>query len=227
MNKMSNVLWGCLLVVVGFVFGLNALDITNINIFFDGWWTLFIIVPCFIDLFKDKDKTGNIIGLVIGVCLLLSCQGLFDFSIIIKLFIPAILVFLGLSIIFRDTFNKKTKEKINELNKNTDKGNEFTATFGVNDINFDNQTFEGCSLSSVFGGINCDLRDATIKNDSVINISSIFSGVTILVPEDVNVKVTSTPIFGGVSDERKKKKHDNKVTLYISATCLFGGVEIK
>ena len=49
MNNYSNVLWGFVLIIIGIVFGLNALDITDINIFFDGWWTLFIIVPCFID----------------------------------------------------------------------------------------------------------------------------------------------------------------------------------
>jgi len=227
MNNFSNLLWGIILVVVGIIFGLNALDITNINIFFDGWWTLFIIVPCFIDLFKDKDKTGNIIGLVIGIALFLSCQGILSFALIGKLFFPVILVFIGLSIIFKDSINKKVKQKVKELNKNNEDKYEYTATFGSNDIDFTNQVFEGCNLSSVFGGITCDLRNATIKSDSVINISSIFSGVTIYIPEDVNVKVTSTPIFGGVSDERKKKTHDNKVTIYISATCLFGGVDIK
>ena len=60
--KLSNILWGLVLILIGIIFGLNALDIADINIFFDGWWTLFIIVPCFIDLFKDKDKSGNIIG---------------------------------------------------------------------------------------------------------------------------------------------------------------------
>ncbi len=29
---------------------------------FDGWWTLFIIVPCAIGLITDRDKTGSIIG---------------------------------------------------------------------------------------------------------------------------------------------------------------------
>lgn len=228
MNNYSNVLWGFVLIIIGIVFGLNALDITDINIFFDGWWTLFIIVPCFIDLFKDKDKTGNIIGVLVGVCLFLSCQGLLDLAIIFKLLVPIILVVIGLSIIFKDSVNKKVKNKVSELNKvNSSDRNEYTATFGGQDIDFSNEVFEGCSLSSVFGGITCDLRDAIIKSDSVINISSIFSGVTIYVPNDVNVKVTSTPIFGGVSDERKKKSHDNKVTIYISATCLFGGVEIK
>jgi len=43
--------------------GLNALNITDINFFFTGWWTLFIIIPSLIGLFndKDQDKTGNLI----------------------------------------------------------------------------------------------------------------------------------------------------------------------
>ena len=53
MNKISNLLWGFVFIIVRVIFGLNALEITDINIFFDGWWTLFIIVPCFIGLFKD------------------------------------------------------------------------------------------------------------------------------------------------------------------------------
>ena len=49
MNKISSLLWGLVFIIVGVIFGLNALDITNINVFFDGWWTLFIIIPCFIE----------------------------------------------------------------------------------------------------------------------------------------------------------------------------------
>ena len=73
MKKISNLLWGLIFILVGVVFGLNALGISDINIFFNGWWTLFIIVPCFIGLFNDDDKSGNLIGLIIGICLLLGC----------------------------------------------------------------------------------------------------------------------------------------------------------
>ena len=52
MNNFKNIIWGIVLVIIGIIFGLNALEITNINIFFSGWWTLFIIVPSFIDLFN-------------------------------------------------------------------------------------------------------------------------------------------------------------------------------
>ena len=46
-------------------------------------------------------------------------------------------------------------------------------------------------------------------------------------PDDVNVKVVSTPIFGGVCDERKHKSKDSKNTIYVNAICMFGGVDIK
>ena len=82
-------------------------------------------------------------------------------------------------------------------------------------------------MSAVFGGVKCDLRKAKIKEDVVINASAIFGGITILVPEDMQVKISSTPIFGGVSDERKNKNDNSKVIIYINATSMFGGVEIK
>lgn len=36
MKKTSGILWGIALVAIGVILALNALGITNINIFFDG-----------------------------------------------------------------------------------------------------------------------------------------------------------------------------------------------
>ena len=71
MSKTSKILWGLVVIVLGVIYGLNALDIARINIFFDGWWTLFIIVPCAVGLFREKEKLGNIIGIAVGAALLL------------------------------------------------------------------------------------------------------------------------------------------------------------
>ena len=225
MNKIGNLLWGLVFIVVGVIFGLNALDITDINVFFDGWWTLFIIVPCFIGLFKDEDKSGNLIGLVIGACLLLGCIDIVEFSLIWKLMVPAILVMIGLSFIFKDTLNSKVKKEIKKLNKTETK--EYCSCFSGQTVDYNKEEFEGCSISAIFGGVKCDLKEAIINSDVVINANSIFGGITIYVPEDVNVKIGSTSIFGGVSDERKNKTKDAKYTIYINATSMFGGVEIK
>lgn len=225
MKNTSNLLWGLVLIIIGVIFGLNALNITDINIFFRGWWTLFIIAPSFIDLFKEKDKTGSIIGIIIGLCLLLGCNQIIDFDLIWKLIVPIVLVLIGLSLIFKDTFSRKVTKELKKLNENSDK--EYYATFGSQNLEFANEKFDGCNLNAVFGGIKCNLNESIIKEDTIINASAIFGGITIYVPSDVKVKVTTTPIFGGVSDERKTKNKDAKVTLYINATCMFGGIEIK
>lgn len=225
MKKVSNILWGLVLVGIGVIVGLNTLNITNINIFFDGWWTLFIIVPCFIDLFNEGNKTGSIIGLIIGLLFLLSANNILDLSLVFKLIVPIGLVAIGLSLIFKDRVEKTVKEKIKELNKQN--GKEYCATFGEQNLEFSNEEFDSCDLTAVFGGINCDLRDAKITEDVVINTSAIFGGVTITVPKDVNVKVKSTPIFGGVENKHRKNTKDAKITVYVNALCLFGGVDIK
>lgn len=226
MKNISRILWGIVLIAVGLILGLNALDITDINIFFDGWWTLFIIVPCFIDLFKEKDKTGNIIGIIIGLLLLLSCQDILEFDIIWKLFIPIVLVIIGLSFIFKNSFENKVNKKIKELNTNDKEKGKYCATFSGQKVDFTNEEFTGCTIDAVFGSVGLDLTNAIIKEDTVINVSAVFGGVDIHVPNNVNVMVNATSIFGGTSNKVNNKK-DNKITIYVNATALFGGIEIK
>lgn len=226
MNNIKNILWGIILVIIGVIIGLNTMDITDIDIFFDGWWTLVIIVPCFIGLFTNKDKTGNIIGLLVGVILLLGMQNIIDFNLIWKLLLPSIIVIIGLSLIFKNTFNSKINNEIKKLNNKNTKDNEYCATFSGQRIDFPNEEFKGATLNSVFGSITCDLREAKIKEDVVINASSVFGGIDIIVPDDVNIKIKSNSIFGGVNN-KKKNNEDKKYTIYVNASCLFGGVDIK
>lgn len=225
MNNLSKKIWGIIFVIVGIILGLNALEITQIDIFFDGWWTLFIIIPSLINLLNDKeDKTSNIIGLVIGVGLLLACQNIINFELILKLIIPFILVAIGISFLFKDSIQKKVTEKI----KNTNKDNleNIVATFAEQKINKEEEEFKGANLDAVFGGITLDLRKANFEKETIIKASAIFGGIDILLPNDINVKVNATPIFGSVSNKLRNQK-ENKKTIYINAFCLFGGINIK
>ena len=61
----------------------------------------------------------------------------------------------------------------------------------------------------------------------MIHASAVFGGIDIYVPENVNVKVNSHSIFGGVSGKEHRNHPENSYTLYLDATCMFGGVEIK
>lgn len=227
MKKLSNILWGLVLILLGLIIGANALGVTNIDIFFDGFWTLFIIVPCFIGLFNQKEKTGNIIGLLIGVGLLLGCQNVIDFNLMWKLILPIILIVIGLSFIFKDLLNKKMSDEIKKLNKKKNTDDSCCATFSEQKIKFDKEQFKGADLTAVFGSIKYDLRNAVINEDVVINASSIFGGINILVPKNVKIKIKSTSIFGEVENKSNTKEDEKSHIIYVNGTTLFGDVEIK
>lgn len=225
MKKASSVLWGIVLIAAGVILALNVFNITDIDIFFNGWWTLFVIVPCGIGLFTEREKTGNIIGVVIGVFLLLCCQGILSFSMLWKLLVPAIIVIVGLKMVLTGLFGNKANDIMKQLKLEGKQPKSGFAAFSGCDMNYDGEVFEGAELTAVFGGVECDLRNAIIEKDCAIQVSAIFGGIDILVPAGVNVKVSSNSIFGGVSN--KSAVHQNAPTVYVSGTCMFGGVEIK
>lgn len=227
MKKLSKILWGVALIIVGGIFALNAFGITDIEVFFDGWWTLFIIVPCFIGLFSEREKVGNIIGLLVGVFLLLCCQDVLDFQMLWKLAVPAIIVIIGIKIILGAVLGDKATKMLEASSQNGNDIKKSCATFSGQDINFDGEFFEGTELTAVFGAIKCDLRNAVIEKDCAINATAIFGGIDIFVPDNVNVKINSNSIFGGVSGKNRRQNIQGAVTVYINATCMFGGVEIK
>lgn len=227
MKKFGNILWGVVFIIVGAIFGLNAVGLTNINIFFKGWWTLFIIIPSLIELIRSTNKMWSFIWLIIGVVLLLCAQNILSFHLVRKLFFPFILVMIGISIIFKDTFHKKMAEKIRKLNSNKGDFDEYCATFGSQKSNLSGQEFKGANLDAVFGSVALDLSEAIIKQDQVINANAVFGGIEIKVPTNVNIQVKSTPIFGGVENKVKTDYNESLPTIYINGVAMFGGVEIK
>lgn len=225
MKRINKIIWGCVLLAVSAILILNTFGITNIDIFFDGWWTLFIIVPSFIGLFNSNEKTGSIIGLLIGIFLLLACQNVLDFEIIWKLAVPVIIAVIGIKMIFGGIGKDKDIIKCTDENKENMK-NAFAA-FSGQDLNFDNEVFRGAEITAVFGGIKLDLRNAVFESNTVVNACCIFGGADILLPDNVNVKINSNSLFGGIDNKKHKNSKDNLYTVYLNGTCIFGGVDVK
>lgn len=226
MKDYTKYIIGFLLIFIGLILGLNAFGITNINLFFSGWWTLFIIIPSLVGLINDKEKTPSLIFLIIGVWLFLAERDLIEYELLIKLLLPVILISIGLLLVFKDVLSINGKE-IKKINANNKESNNYIAVFGSQDLKFEDEKVENLDLKSLFGGIKLDLRDAKIEKDIVINTLSVFGGIDIYVPDDVKVKVSSTPFFGGVEVKREKQSSKKEITIYLNSVCIFGGVDVK
>ena len=227
MKKTNKALWGIALILAGIALALRALDIVQFEIFFDGWWTLLIIIPCTIGAFTEKDKVGNLIGIAIGLVLLLACRDVISFDMLWRLAVPILIIVIGINIVI-NSFGNRDRAKIKQcIAECTGERAAYCSTFSGQDVNFDGQEFHGADLTAVFGGIDCDLSRAIINSDVAINITAIFGGVDVILPPDVNVKLTGTGIFGGMSAKGHKKCDPSLPTVYISGNCIFGGSDIK
>lgn len=226
MKNLKNIVIGLIVILIGVLLLLKSFNIIeDFNIFFKGWWTLFIIVPAVIGLITDQDKTTDAIALLIGILLLLGARDIISYKTIGKLIVPIILIFLGLSIIFKDLFKSKVIKELDKINKTGDKN--YTAIFSGQEYKLSNDEFQGGNTTAIFGGIDLDLRNIKFKEDILIKACCIFGGVDIILPDNVNVNIVSNSFFGGVEDKRKNNSESNKHTVYIEATCIFGGIDIK
>lgn len=230
-NKVSNLIWGIIFIVIGVGIAGNILFDWNFHIFFDGWWTLFIIIPCLLSIIRSGLTIAASGGLIIGVMLLVSQY--VDIGIDWwKLIIPAVLIVIGLKIMFQGAFRKPLNlnhkgyaEGHVEGNSNTT-AKEYSAIFAGNKIRVTDR-FTGTILNSIFGGISLDLRDAIIDSDVEIAATAVFGGIDIYVPSGVTVKVNNVPIFGGVSNKTVRSTDPNAYTIYLNSTTMFGGIDLK
>ena len=222
-QKAKGILWGIAIIAVGILWGLNKSNIIDFTIFFPGWWTLFIIVPSVIGLFKDRDKTASAIFLVIGLFLLINAN--FDLKPIKVLILPTIVVLIGIYIIVKNIKNNKEHPQFEQAIVNPNY-QEYSATFAEQKYVFDQQ-FLGGKFSATFGSINIDLSRAYIQPGTLIDARANFGGVEITVPQNIRVVIKSHGFFGGTSDKSNKNLPFDAPTLYVDSSCLFGGVNIK
>ena len=110
MKKTKGILWGVAIIAVGIFWGLTASGTINVDLFFDGWWTLFIIIPSLVGLITDKNKTGSLILLLIGI--VLAPSNYIDFARFKWIVWPAIVVIIGQSSLIMCLTTKPTTNLI-------------------------------------------------------------------------------------------------------------------
>lgn len=250
MKKANGLIVGVIFILVGLLYGCSALGIFEFSVFFPGWWTLFIIVPCLYALTKkNEDKTGPVIGLVIGLCFLINAQDWRFHIDFWPLAIAVLLIVIGVKIMFPDkkknhkqvefTYNSETGEKEVEVDgvkfdntytKSSGGYVNVSAILGGKDIRVDNECFTGADICVVMGAIDLDLRNAIISEDVYVNVSAVMGGIDIYVPANVRIVTDGcTTIMGGIDVNTTYANFhaadDPKVI--ITGSCVMGGIEIK
>lgn len=227
MKKSIKIVIGVALIAAGVLWMLSILGVLSFEFSTKGWWTLFIIVPCIFGLFTDKDKVGPCMGIGVGVLLLLAARDIITWNMMWQLGLALLVIGFGVQMLF---FKNCCHRGVCELNTVTRDGKEIRrieTSFGKQEFAFAGQKVEGIDVQSSFGGLTLDLNGAEIADNAFIDLNAGFSGVCIIVPESLAVRISVSSGFGGVSDNRRVKVDSGTPLLIITGKVGFGGVEIR
>ena len=230
----SALIWGLLFVAVGIIFGGNALDIWDIDIFFPGWWTLFLIIPGLISMVRYGFNWGSGILVIIGLVLLFDALDIIDDGVIWKLIFPLVLVAVGISII-ASFFRTGTKKGIKSEEYSKSKSYKYdstqypryTAILGGGDYKNNTEDLKGVVAEAILGGLSIDLRDAKITEDIVLELTAVLGGIDIFIPDNVRVEIISgVPVLGGF-EHKINRNAISGPKVRIKYTAVLGGIEVK
>lgn len=217
---------GLLIILIGVLFMLGNLGRLDIGDVFSTYWPLIIIFIGIWHLIAHEFRSaglGAILILIGGFFMLVNLD-------IIRgrvwlYFWPLLIIAAGLWIIFKPRF-KPFKEKAPEIKE---KDLDAFIIFSGIKRRFSTPEFRGGKATALFGGIDLDFTQAALAdNKATIELTAIFGGIEVFVPNDWEVVVDSSSIFGAVEDKHKAATSgEKKATLFIRATVMFGGIEIK
>ena len=229
-NNTAGIVLGLLFLVIGGGYLLEVFDvIDNFTIFFDGWWSLFIIVPCFCGLFRrDGAKVGNLIGIAVGLFLLLMAQDVLSGGKLWALLVAAICVLIGVNLILP----KSRKHNDGDVHTDRfDRGTDFANRSGTVHVTDAEVIEDGVyrEVQDAVGGEEKSFEDTRQTYENVgtmdkIVCSAVFSGRDIRVDNSEFTGADLSALFGGIDLNLKNAVIRRNVTIDVKA--VFGGVDI-
>ena len=87
------------------------------------------------------------------------------------------------------------------------------------------QAFRGGSMFAWFGGIEVDLREATLADEAHLTVHTLFGGVAIRVPPGWRIESSLNAVAGGV-DVSVPEPDEGAPTLKLEGFALCGGVAV-
>jgi hypothetical protein len=101
------------------------------------------------------------------------------------------------------------------------------AIFDGIDLKSTAPAFRGGSAFAWFGGINLDLREATLAEDAHLSVGALFGGVAVQVPPGWRVETDVRALSGGVDVARGESDDPDAPLLVIDGVAAFGGVAVR
>jgi len=240
LNPVKKIVFGLTIVSAGvllLLFNLGYLDNAYRHVVFS--WQSLLIALGFVNLFSKDNWYTGIILLFIGGIFFTPLLTEIPFSVI-DIAIPAAIILLGIFVSIKKISTSRCHpiEHFEEYDENkTFRTRSCNKEKDLDEINIfsggrkviTDPVFGGGSILNIFGGLELDLRQTSLKNEiTTIETLNIFGGLSLIVPPDWEIKTETISILGGFADKRTDvSASESNKKLLIKGVNLFGGGEFK
>lgn len=213
----TRTLAGLLIVLLGVALMFEQFGLGSIWVFF--WPSLFVIIGI-LTVVRGNLQIGVFFILL---ALLMLVSELFSVSFWAIIW-PALIILVGINLLLGDHI----KMGFNSSSSNDDRADfEDRALFWGVEKRYTSQKFRSGKLSAIFGGLEADLSDLKLdKNGAKLEVTVLFGGVELKVPENISVIVKGEGIIGGW-DNKLSNSSEGSPQLTIDGVAIFGGVTLK
>lgn len=198
------------------------------------YWPVILIALGVVRLVDSHGTTSVVFGALlagIGSLLLLDNLGIFYFDW--RLFWPVVLIGLGILMLLR-TYHRHEEWRDSQEHQEVpgappEPGTiNLWAMFSGGERRIDAKDFRGGSIGAMFGGFEVDLRGATMAGtEATLDVSAMFGGVDIQIPETWVAEIKGSALFGGFVDESVPPPPGQPAPrLIVTGYAMFGGVTV-
>lgn len=219
---------GLLVIVIGVLFTLDNLNILDARDY-TRYWPILLMIYGIAKMVQPYGRPGRVWGFIVfafGSLLLLQKLDLFYFHVW-DLW-PVFLIVGGGMIMWRafERQRRFSRHTVGVVGDQSATLNHFVMMGGLKRIST-SQDFRGGEITAIMGGVELDLRGASISSgDAVLEVFAFWGGIEIKVPQDWTVIAQAAPILGGIEDKTLQPKETTK-KLIITGNVVMGGIEIK
>jgi predicted membrane protein len=227
-SDMTRIVLGGFVILVGVLALLqNILGIQTRQIL-QFWPVVFLLVGV-IKFSQARSGMSYLLGGVLfaaGVLMTLHNLEIIEFRL--REWWPVAVIVVGASMIFRDSLHRQTSKLLPDSLQTAEIGSTLTSTVLMSGgkLNVLTQDFRQGELTCIMGGIEIDLRQASMESVAVIQVTVIMGGIVLRLPPDWSVDSRSVNLMGGVDDKTIPPAQTNK-RLIIEGLVLMGGLELK
>ena len=239
MQTSNRRIWlGIILIALGSLFFLD-----NLNFFwFDirhaifSWHTIFLIIGIVI-LINHKNSLAGYIFLIIGLFGTARHYIPFFFDFDFGDLWPLILLVIGLWLILKRRDHVHSSRTQYHINNMQSPGQDFSqdiidevCIFNTNNKIIHSENFRGGKITTIFGGIKIDFTNVKMApGENTLEITTLFGGCSMRVPQGWKVLLNVTSVFGGFDDKRFAPfdpAQSSEGILVIKGVTIFGGGEL-